>query len=156
MYKIIEYNTVRDLEHSPSYYDIILFETDECKRVVWIDGRSYFLSIPPMLFKIRASKVRQDVYLLGSAKSAFCVNNILYDVPFPNTYRDGFICLGEERIVGVDKEELIERFLKYYWGSNFIEESGSSYNYRKYKLMGFSFEDWGFHSKYGGIFLIIC
>ena len=133
MYKILK--TFHDL-------DCVFIEQEKSRRNVFVDGKRYFISMPKIIFCIFFSKVGKNFYM-EEINGWFFIGKKSYHMPFPNTYADGFICLGNDFVEHNTIEGLISLTMNKFWNSIFKNDENSNYAREKYKgKMLYDFELW--------------
>ncbi|RTK96154.1 MAG: hypothetical protein EKK64_04955 [Neisseriaceae bacterium] len=114
----------------------VVFKLPACRRIVYKQGCSFYVSVPSMIFRLRFEKIN-GFYRYEHSNSVFCDSNKLYHVCFPNTSKNGFVCLGQQVYIAEESlTKFIDAFLSFYWGREFSSEGLGSINLYHESILG--------------------
>ncbi|RTK96774.1 MAG: hypothetical protein EKK64_03035 [Neisseriaceae bacterium] len=110
-----------------------IIECPPCRRMITVDGILYFLSFPTQLFKIYYYVGDSKAFIYSSSRSFFYDGVFIYDIPLLNIETAGRVCVGDVWINEKSIENLILKYLNFYWKRQFHYEYQSSVSWRSYK-----------------------
>ena len=117
--------------------NLFLFEQKACRRFVFYRNEKYFISIPPIRFRLNYEKLNGK-YFFKTLFGFIFLNGKYFNIPLRNINNAGVICLGSilsEDVICDNAYDLIHNSMNIFWKSSF-EDCAFGRSHRLYKEKG--------------------